>query len=172
VNDLMLLLLAVYALAGVGVALVLIRGGTAPWTAAAAIFAWPLLLPGARQAPEPAQGPLRQAIEEAFSRLPSECRASLAPLRASLLRADERLALADRILAEPVGEGLQDSAARLRSRRQATASQIEAVLDEIARLRLQLGLAALDGEALPLREALQQLLLRARALDEVERVGD
>jgi hypothetical protein len=182
VNDLMLLLLGIYALVGAGVALLLIRGGTAPWAAAAAVFAWPLMLPGARPDPAPgeAQGPLHASIEAAFSRLedairhspgpPPDWKAGLATLRASLLRADERLAIADRILAEPAGEGLQSSVLRRHERRQATATQIAAVLDEIGRLRLQLGLVALDGEALPLREAMQQLLQRARALDEVEQL--
>lgn len=186
-NDLLLGSLALYVGIGFVIALLLVRRGTAVLAAASALLAWPLLLPlSSPPLPEPspvAPGPMRDPIDQAFLRLDQAAREARAPteqwqaelsaLRGALLRADSRLALVDRILAEPIeGEALAGAHIELETRRNKTAAEIAAVLSEVGRLRLQLGLLALaspSGSSEPsLRSALEQLLARARALDEVE----
>lgn len=196
-NDLTLGLLGIYVVIGVVVAGWLVRRGTSAPLALSALVCWPLLLPGGARArtPSPSRsaspspspsGPLRAAIDQAFAKLDEALadapelggawRDELRTLEACLVRADARLAIADRMLAEPAADGLDASTAALAERRAHTAREVGAVLAEVGRLRLALGLrllapaAGVGASAGPsLREALDQLLARVAALDEVDR---
>jgi hypothetical protein len=55
----------------------------------------------------------------------------------------------------------------LRRARAATAAQIEAVLDGVVQLRLQIGLRALAGNSVPVQERLRDLRGRLAAIDEI-----
>jgi hypothetical protein len=142
-----------------------------------AVVAWPVFLPMIG-APDPAgTGPYRTRIQTAFASLERTLAdpaagevpwdADLTGLREALLRTDERLGLVDRLLAES-GPARADALVGARAR---TGAEIEAVLDEVVQLRLQIGLAALAGDAASVRERLTELLARARALDEVATHG-
>lgn len=180
-NGLTLALLAAYGVVGLAVGVWLVRSGSPPATAAAAVVAWPLLLQSRPRGPEPEPGgPLRVAIDRAFERLDDaagrigglrpEWETERAALRDALVRADARLAVVDRILAEDRDgpQSLTDSLDRLRARRERSADEIALVLGEIAQMRVQMGLLALSGDAVPLRDGLRSLVARARALDELD----
>jgi hypothetical protein len=180
-------LAVVLALAWVGtgtvVALRLHRAGASSGTAVAALGAWPLLLGEPEPVPEPvqsAQGPLGTRIAGAFAALadalddPSAggmaSAVELAALRRSLEEADRRLALVDTLLAEAPQDsdpGVSHSLQRLRRARAHAASEAEAVLSGVLQLRIQVGLLALAGDALPVRERLLELRARVAALDEL-----
>jgi hypothetical protein len=89
---------------------------------------------------------------------------ALARVRDALLRADARVALVDRMLAEL---GPDPEAARLVEARARAADEIEAVLRGVAQLRVQLGLVALAGDTAPARRAMAELAARVGALEEL-----
>ncbi len=184
-NALTLGLFGAYLGAGATVAAALARQGAARSAVSTAVVAWPFLvhqLWAVEDRPEPPRGPTRDAIDRAFVRLddavrrggglPADGVVDVYALRDALHAADARLAVVDRILAEDregLDEGpLAESLATLRARRDRAAAEINAVLGEIARLRVQLGIQALSGDTVSLRDGLRGLIARARALDEVE----
>jgi hypothetical protein len=176
---------ALYLLAGLAVAMLLARQGQPLGTVLGACLAWPLLLGllGARACPAPGGGPLTARIAEAFRALeevlgehaeappPGE----LGALKAALLAADQRLAVADRILDDPrlaAGAGaVAADLATLRAARGRAAAELEDVLGGVMRLRIQVGLLALTeigGEgARTVEQHLRQLHARVRAIEEL-----
>ena len=170
-----------YLGSGLAVGAVLARKGHSAATAWSALAVWPMLLP-LLESPQPrlATGPFAARIESAFAALREVLvdpaagevpwAADLDGLRQVLLRSDERLALVDGLLAD-ADDSVEGAAAQLRSARAHTAGEIEAVLAEVAQLRLQVGLVALAGNAEAVRERLGELVNRARALDEVASIG-
>lgn len=176
-NSLALGLLAGYALAGFAVAAALSRRGAPSGTALSALAVWPLLLPlfGAPAAVGSRPGPMSARIDQVFAALAQVLRQTgttelsegdLERLREALHRADERLALVDGLLAQPAEDGSR-SWGRLHQARRHAASEIEAVLSELAELRLQIGLLTLSGGG-SVRAQLEALQSRVAALEEVE----
>ncbi|TNE88786.1 MAG: hypothetical protein EP330_13425 [Deltaproteobacteria bacterium] len=180
------LVLLGYTAVGAGVGARLSRDGHSSATTASALAAWPLLLPLLGEAPPPVRrapgsGPFASRIHTAFARLeealgdPASAElpwdAEVGALRDVLLSADTRLALVDRLLDDEVeDEEVARSREALAEARERAAAEIEAVLSGVSQLRLQVGLLALQGEALPVTERLRELAARAGALDEVTRL--
>jgi len=172
------LLLVAYLLAGVAIAAWLERRGMPTGAVLGSVVAWPLLLPllgGERQRlPSAARGAradrIDQALDTLLDTLADPAAASvgwdddLTELRASLHHLDARLALVDRLLEEEPGA---PSAPALRRASEEARRDIDAVLAEVSELRLQVGLMALAGDGARVRERLQELSGRARALDEI-----
>lgn len=173
-----------YLAGGIVVAGLLERAGQPRSAVLGAFVAWPMLLPLLKAPPEPAPrpaaaGPYHQRIDAVLASLaetladpaatevPLSC--DLDVLRRSLFAADARLALVDRLLADPTGPegGLDRSLARLREARAKSAAAIEAVLVELLQLRLAVGVVALAGESTELRDRLRELSARASALGEL-----
>lgn len=180
-----------YVVAGAIVATLLSRRGHSAGVSLGALPCWPLLVSllssGARTA---VPGPLHARILETIAALRAamaepgaECLAlpgDLASLTDDLHRADERLAMVDRLLAS-VGRdgaisGMQGPGVapevlqgidELRRARAASCSQIAAVLDGVVQLRLQIGLRSLAGNNVPVQERLRDLRSRLAALDEL-----
>lgn len=158
-----------YGAIGVGVAWQVHRKNPDLTAALGALVAWPVYLP-LLAGPTLVAGPYSARIVAVFRALETTLAdpaagevpwdADLTGLRAALQRTDERLALVDRLLAETPSDALR------RARERASA-EIEAVLEEVVQLRVQIGLAALAGDAASVRDRLAELLLRAKALDEV-----
>jgi hypothetical protein len=182
-----------YLLTGVLVGAGLARRGQPSATALSALAMWPLLVPLLREAPEPAQprlspGPFAPRIDAALDALATIATeadgdvagadlADLGGLRQALRRADHRLARVDRFIASEVAapedlrsEGAQRQLEALRAARVHAAAEIEGVLDQVAELRLQIGLVALSGGDDRVREQLAAIQSRIAALDEVGRV--
>ena len=143
-----------------------------------AVPCWPLYVAMLLEA-APGAGPYTARITTTFERLRAafaeageEGGLDLRALEQSLFRADARLGRVDRLLAEGAGEGPGEEAdattAALRSARDRTALEIEGVLGELHRIRIQLGLVSLTSDAAPVRTRLLELAARARAFDEVE----
>ncbi|MFT4623232.1 MAG: hypothetical protein ACI8PZ_001888 [Myxococcota bacterium] len=163
-----------YLIVGGITGLALGRAGHGSSLAVSALAVWPLLLPlvGAPPAAVTPPGPYSERIGRTFASLRSVLSdpaavdvpwvADLDGLEESLMVADARLALVDRLLADAGSEG-----GPLRAARHAAGREIEAVIDEVLELRLQVGLVALAGHALPVRDRLRELVARARALHEV-----
>jgi hypothetical protein len=170
-----LLLLGVWLVLGGATAVALARNGQPAGTAVAALAAWPVLLPLLGAAP-PAAGPFSGRIHAAFSAL----RAALADpgaagvigpdelttLEAALHRADARIGMVDRLLAEEALRADPLSAQLDRARGHAV-DEVEAVLRGVVQLRVQVGLLALAGDTAPVRERLQELGARVRAIEEI-----
>lgn len=137
-----------------------------------AFAAWPVFLP-LLAAPVERPGPHSARIRDVFAALEGALRdpavgdvpwsADLGGLRRALDRADARIALVDRLL----GDADPDASLPLREAREAAADELRAVLDGVVQLRLQIGLAALRGNAASVRDRLSELLARAQAIDEV-----
>jgi hypothetical protein len=178
------LVAALYLLVGAGVSLALARRGRDAATAAGAVVAWPLLLPllgsGRREA---GSGPMARRIDEAFDALLdtlADPAAADVPfeedvdeLREALSRVDQRLALVDRLLQQEGGstsEPVARSVETLRRARARAAGEIEAVLAEVAQLRIQVGLMALAGETVSITDKLRELRARAAAIEEVAEI--
>lgn len=184
-STLTLLAVLGYTGLGAGIGARLSRLGHGPATACSAIAAWPLLLPLLGEAPprpQPGDGPYAAAIRDAFAKLaealgdPASAElpweGEIAALSEALRTADTRLALVDRLLTDASEDPeVQRSHQALAEARARAAAEIEAVLSGIAQLRLQVGLLALNGEALPVTERLRELAARAGALEEVTAVG-
>ncbi len=182
-SGLLVVVLGLYVLAGAGTALLLARRDHPPATALAALAAWPFLLPLLSTPPHPpGRGPFAQRIDGVFRALEGTLgdpaagevpwSGDLEGLRGTLHRGDARLALVEGLLADHGTEegAVGESVARLRAARDRATAEIEAVLAEVVQLRLQVGLVALAGQTVPVQERLRELLLRARALDEIARL--
>ncbi len=164
-----------WLLVGVAVAAALVRQGHPAATAAAAVPCWPLLVPLLGSAPT-RTGPTAARIHTTVDRLGRAWQdgvdhlpVDLAPLRQSLLRADGRLARFDHLLADATDAQPADLD-RLRAARADTAAEIEAVLAELVRLRVQIGLASLTADRGPLQDRLRELAARVGAHDELDRL--
>jgi len=179
-----------YLLAGLCLALLLTRQGHPTGTALSACVAWPLLLGLLQARPAQTGGPLAVRIAAAFQALeetlPAQapeaaaCVGELTALRASLSAADQRLRVADRILADPCLQAGESGAVRadldtLRAARDRAAAEIAEVLGGVHRLRIQVGMLALTeirGEAAGVVEHhLRQLHARVRAIEELSSLG-
>lgn len=142
-------------------------------TALAAVPAWPLLLPillgpATSEASARANAALERlaaALSDAGEPFP------LDGLRGGLVAAEQRLARLDRLLGE-LGDAGEADLARVRQMRQSTATEIDAVLAEMVRLRVSIGLAALANEPRAVRAQLGELVARVRALEEVNTALD
>ncbi len=171
------LTLAAWVLVGAGVAVALVRQGHPTATVLAAVPCWPLLLPLLGGAPNPAPtGPNAARIHTTLDRLVrgfeergEASPADLAPLRQSLLRADGRLARFDRLI-DDAHDAQAADLDRVRAARSETAAEIDTVLAELVRLRVQLGLASLTADPGPLKERLAHLAARVEAAEELDRV--
>lgn len=139
-----------------------------------ALVAWPLLLPLLDHTPGRRRGPMADGIDGALRALAQTLSdpvardvgavADLSGLREALHAADARLALVDRVLADaPDGPATGE----VRAARARGEQAIRDVLDEVQQLRLQVGMAAVDGGAEALAERLADLSARARTLAEV-----
>lgn len=169
-----LLLLAAWLAIGALTGLTLSRRGQPAATALTAVLAWPVLLPLLGSAPS--AGPFAERIAAAFAAL----RAALADpaaasvvsteelvaLEAALTRADARIAMVDRLLHEDALASDPLSAQLTRARGHA-ADEVEAVLRGVVQLRVQVGLVALAGDTLPVRDRMRELGARVSALEEL-----
>lgn len=160
---------------GVVTAVLLAQRGQAIPTVAAAVAAWPVLIPLLTDAPAP-RGPNGARIAAAFAALEAALREpaavgvvtphDVARLRDALHRADARLAVVDRLLSDDA-LATDPVAARLRDGREQAQQGIEALLRGVLQLRVQVGLLALAGDTLPVRDRMQELTARVRALEEL-----
>ncbi len=168
-----------YGAIGIAVALRLVTRGASRAASLAALGCWPLLLPLVFAEPAPTTtGPLGERIRacaEDLRRTMADPVADglvvvedLDELVADLQRADARLGLVDRLLAD-VGATARTSAGlhALRAARGRAAAEVEAVLDGMVELRLSIGLRSLAGNAVPVHERLQDLRARLGALDDM-----
>jgi hypothetical protein len=171
-----------YVVAGAAFAVLLSRRGHPASVSLGAFACWPLFVSLlSRNAGVTSPGPLHArivatigALHEAMAEPGVECVASpgdLDALSADLHRADERLAMVDRLLAS-VGRdgeapGVVEGVIELRRARAASCSQIAAVLDGVVQLRLQIGLRSLAGNNVQVQERLRDLRGRLAALDEL-----
>lgn len=169
-----LALAGAYVGCGAVVAGLLGRRGASPETALSALAVWPLLLPMLSSPLPSPSGPHAPRIEAAFEALRSVVAevgqsavdpGDLAGLQAALHRADERVALVDRWIARERSAG--GSVEPLQEARARAASEIEAVLQGIAQLRMQIGLLTLAGDGGAVQEQLRGLQARMAALEEV-----
>jgi hypothetical protein len=171
-----LLLLGAWLLLGGGTALVLAHRGQPASTALSALLAWPVLLPLLGDTAPRYTGPFATRIDTCFTALrgalsdpsvngivtPEE----LVSLEQALRRADGRIGMVDRLLAE---EALRADplATQLDRARGLAADEIESVLRGVVQLRVQVGLVALAGDTLPVRERMKELGARVRAIEEI-----
>jgi hypothetical protein len=175
-------LVAGYVVTGGVVATLLSRRGHSAAVSLGAFACWPLLVSLLSQRPTPATpGPMHarivetiEALRAAMAEPGAECLAlpgDLGGLTDDLHRADERLAMADRLLASVGRDGLAPAVLEglneLRRARAASCSQIAAVLDGVVQLRLQIGLRSLAGNNVPVQERRRDLRSRLAALDEL-----
>lgn len=173
-----LVALAVYLVAGVGVGLRLHREGHPPATAVSAFVAWPLLVGLAATDIGAPAGPYADRIRVTLDQLAESLRQpgaaavaspeELAGLRRSLLAIDGRIGMVDRILAEPAVRGSTDPfVGRLADARTRAAAEVEAVLQGAVQLRVQAGLLALLGDTAPVRDRMRELGARVKAIEEI-----
>lgn len=172
-NLVVVILLGVYLLIGGGMVATLLRRGQPAATALSALVAWPLLVSGDPSATP--SGPYWSRIAATFEALqralPGEASALLTPadlavLRSSLERADQRIAVVDRLLADPV-LAAEPSSGRLLEARSRAAAELEAVLGGVIQLRVSVGLLTLAGDTAGVRARLGELSARVRALEEL-----
>ena len=164
---------AVWLIVGAGVGVQLERRGHPGSTALSALVVWPILLSLLQTVPA-ATGPFSQAITRAFHSLNQTIAdplaadvpwsGELASLHQSLVDADARLAMVDRLLAETDDSEASQSLQRARTH---AASELTAVLSGLTDLRIQIGLYALEGGEQSVQAELGALQARARALSEV-----
>lgn len=169
-----LLLLGAWLLVGAFTGAALSRRGQPTATALTALVAWPVLLP-LLGSPSSA-GPFSDRISAAFAALRgalSEPAAAsvvspdeLVALEGALRRADARIAMVDRLLQEDALSQDPLSAQLTRARGHA-ADEVEAVLRGVVQLRVQVGLVALAGDTLPVRDRMRELGARVSALEEL-----
>lgn len=142
-------------------------------TALAAVPAWPLLLPvllgPASSEASPRANAALERLAAALAEAGETC--GIDGLRDGLVAAETRLARLDRLLGE-LGDAGEADVARVRRARQTTAAEIDAVLAEMVRLRVSIGLAALESEPRAVRAQLDELVARVRALEEVSTALD
>ncbi len=173
-----------YLAIGFVTAWLLSRRGHGPTVALGALACWPLLLPLLRRPPPRSvgRGPLVARIDAAVDSLRDamgdpaavdlDLPADLDRLVAELERADERLAMVDRLVRQigahgPATPAVAEGLAQLQRARETTTAEIEAVLDGMVQLRLQIGLRSLAGNSVPIRERLRDLRARLAAIDEL-----
>jgi hypothetical protein len=167
-----LLVLLVYLGIGVYLSTSFIQKG-ATGGALATLVAWPLML-GAWSQYSAGTGPFTVRIQQAFRALEAAWQdpgakgvlpeLELKSLEQSLIRADSRIGMVDRLLEDPaVAEG----GAPLREARARAAREVEQALQELVLLRVQLGLVALAGDTRPVQSSLANLSARVRALEEM-----
>jgi hypothetical protein len=181
-SGLVLGLVGAYALVGVAGAVIATRRSLGLATALGALVCWPLLLPLLGTGHVSTGGPLATRIAAAVEALRTtlddpaatsmEGPEDLDGLIAALYRADERLAMVDRLIASvelpgPAPSGLTQSLSELHRARSTTAAELEAVLEGLAQLRIQIGLRSLVGHGVPVRERLRDLRARLAAVDEL-----
>ena len=181
-SGLVLGLLGAYASVGVVGAVIATRRSLGLATALGALVCWPLLLPLLGTRHVSTGGPLAPRIAAAVEALCTtlddpaatsmEGPEDLDGLIAALYRADERLAMVDRLIAsvelpEHAPSGLAQSLSELHRARSTTAAELEAVLEGLAQLRIQIGLRSLVGHGVPVRERLRDLRARLAAVDEL-----
>jgi hypothetical protein len=139
--------------------------------AIAVTVAWPFMLVG--DAPK-ATGPFAAEIEDALERLrlviadvgfDPAWAGDLNALASALRRADARLAVVDRILADAPVQA--EVVTTLRARRDRAATALASALDELVTLRVRIGMQALCGDTVPLRDQLADLTARQAAWDEL-----
>lgn len=177
-------LLVAYALVGGAIAWLSMRRSMGLPTALGALVCWPLLVPLLTRRDGVSCGPLAPRIAASVESLritlddpaaaPMDGPDDLDGLITALYRADERLALVDRLLDSmqtpeglPTQGGLAQSLADLRRARAVAAAEVEAVLEGLAQLRVQIGLRSLVGNSVPVRECLRDLRARLAAVDEL-----
>jgi hypothetical protein len=178
--PLVLVVGGVYLAIGTVAGAVLARKGLPVTTCVGAVLGWPLLAAVLDTAPDVRRGPMSERIDESFRLLdtaladPSSHGLALGDdlrgLRESLGRADGRLILVDRLIADEPAVAdaeVRASFASLRDARAHAVTEIEGVLSGLVRLRVQIGMLALAGDATPIRERLRELGARVRALEEV-----
>lgn len=143
--------------------------------AVSALVAWPVLIGNwTSERPGVGSGPFSGKIQAAFRALELAMNEpvvhgllplpELEVLQQSLLRADSRIGMVDRLLEDPA---VHEGAAPLREARSRAAREVEQALSEVIQLRIQLGLVALAGDTQPIRGRLQSLGARVRALEEM-----
>jgi hypothetical protein len=176
-----LLVFAAYVAVGIVIALLLARRRSPAATALTALVCWPLMIPLLRRTVVlPGEGPFADRIAQSLAELRDtladpaaddvEPPADLEGLVADLHRSDRRLAMVDRLLAHVPAQpeaGVARSVFALRRARTAAAAELEAVLEGIVQLRLQIGLRSLAGNSVPVRERLADLRARLAAVDEL-----
>jgi hypothetical protein len=173
-----LLLVAAWLLVGTGVGLALTRRGQPASAALTAVAAWPVLLPVLFDGAPPVRpaGPFADRIAACFASLrnaladpaahgvvtPEE----LVSLQEALNRADGRIGMVDRMLGEEAlrGDPLADQLVRARG---FAADEIEGVLRGVVQLRVQVGLVALAGDTLPVKDRMRELRARVHAIEEI-----
>ncbi len=178
-----------YLAVGAAVAWRLARAGYSAGTSVSGFACWPLLLgllhePRAPEACGPGSsrisacmGSLRQTLAEPAA-AGLAAREDVDALERALYLADRRVALADRMLEElsaaargRVGVAPSDDINRgleaLRAARDHAIAELDAVLDAVLQLRIQVGLRTLAGGRLPVQERLQDLQARVAALAEL-----
>lgn len=167
-----LLWLAVGAVVGA----LLAEQGHPTGSIAVAAFAWPLMAPLLTSDRARKRGPMAARIDHAIDRLKDSLAdqrfhspVDLDSARASLHRIDARLARVDRMLAE--GDLPAADVATLQRARSDAEAGIIAVIEEMGRLRVRAGLAALAADAGPMEGRLAELTARVSALDEVSAAG-
>ena len=171
-----LVLVAAWVAIGGLTAAALARRGQPPETYLSALVAWPVLLPLLGEAAATAAGPFATRIDTCFQALRAALTdpgaagvvsaEELTLLKASLRRADARIAMVDRLLAE---DGLRADplALQLERARGFAVDEVEAVLRGVVQLRVQVGLLALAGDTVPVRRRLGELTARVRAVEEL-----
>jgi hypothetical protein len=176
-----LLVCAGYVAVGIAMALLLARRRIPAATALTALVCWPLLVPLLRRpVVMSGHGPFAARIAQSLAELRDtlsdpaaddvEPPADLEGLVADLHRTDRRLAMVDRLLADVAAQpdtGVARSVDALRRARTSAAAEVEAVLEGIVQLRLQIGLRSLAGNSVPVRERLRDLRARLAAVDEL-----
>lgn len=166
----------VYGLIGMVACFALHRRGQPAATAATALVAWPWLIGLAGSGQGDAGGPFARRIDGALAALAQALAepavagladpAEVDAIRVSLATADRRVAMVDRLLADPT-LGTGPEGARLRAARDRAAAEIEAVLQAMTQFRVHLGLVALAGDTLPMRARMSELTARVHALEEL-----
>ncbi|MCB9758815.1 MAG: hypothetical protein H6739_03165 [Alphaproteobacteria bacterium] len=167
--DTVAAMLAAWTLAGGFVAVALSQRGLPLATSAAAIPCWPLLIGLLRDDATPdSGGPFAARIEAAFGPLMHDptLREAFGPLRASLERADGRLAGIQAVLNQP-SKRSPEVQARLEEAWGSAEASLEEALAEVLQLRIQASLQAFADEARPVRAHLAELKARTAALDEL-----
>ena len=167
------LVIAAWLVIGAGVGIQLERKGHPSSTAISALVVWPILMSLINTIPT-ATGPFSEAIQRAFQSLNLTIAdplaadvpwsGELASLHQSLIDADARLAMVDRLLSESDDS---DASKGLHKAREHAATELQAVLAGLADLRIQIGLYALEGGEQSVQAELGALQARARALSEV-----
>lgn len=172
-----LMLLGLWLAIGGATAAALHKRGQPALTALTAVIAWPVLVPLLTDGGSTlGSGPYAQRIQSCFNALRSALREDattgivtneeLDALERALQRADARIAMVDRLLSEDAlrADPMSEQLTRARG---FAGDEIEAVLRGVVQLRVQVGLVALAGDTVPVRDRMAELGARVRALEEL-----